>query len=214
MHYILTASHAGNKERLITLQWTVESVIKLNLPEYTHVISISGNNFEYPGVRVYHSPEPLKQFEHLVKIYELLKGDIKDDDTVTMLDDDDLLLAPPPGKLVRGSQWLPRSDAEFPLDLINATSDYPYFERDCEIINDFSGYTVTGAMFKEYFNTRDQKSPPSDSKLISSLLNILLTLEDTKFMNFADEHGAVTPERPFVFHRVWSGAGEWQQVFM
>ena len=119
-----------------------------------------------------------------------------------MLDDDDLLLGVPQHPVQKGLQYLPLECTD---EMTNARVTYANFAAECEVVTDFSGYTLLGAHFKEYF----EHWKPNDG-LFADMIN---SLEDTNFMKFVDAKGAQEPDVPQVFHRLWEILHHWRTNF-
>lgn len=195
MIVVLTASHLDCPERKNLLRKAIASVLSLGVNR--HLISISANAdivigelSSDPRVEVTVAEKRLRQFEHL----ERLKDKVHDEDKVIMLDDDDLLLAVPAGRIVRGNQWMTKGMTS---ELAHIDHTFSRFSETCETVADFSGYTMPGKIFKQYFETRSK---------ISGYDN----LEDCRFTNFIDAQGAVKAPFPFVFRRLWANPRSWK----
>ena len=209
MTVVITASHIDCEERKGFLKKAINSVLLLNVSK--HFISLSTkegivapkkeelSNDE--RLEIIYSEKRLFQFDHI----ERLLSKINDDDKVIMLDDDDLLLEIPKEDIVKGQQWIPFLSQRPSKELEQADHTFP-FEKVCEKISDLSGYTMTGSILKEYFAQREF---PASGILGEKLDNMFKNLEDCRFMNFIDMKGAVKPEKPFVFRRIWSNPRSW-----
>ena len=158
--------------------------------------------------------EELTQFQHLNRLYKAFAG--KGSDKIMFIDDDDILLRLPEEYLteniVQGIQYIPINTSDEDLtykknynEILETAKTYSTrWTVDC----DFSGYMCRYQDLIEYFTMIRVNKLYNFHKIIDKEKKEVLlagygALEDTEFMNYLDNLGAIKLDTPFIFRRLW-----------
>jgi hypothetical protein len=159
--------------------------------------------------------EELTQFEHLKRLYKVFAG--KSTDKIMFIDDDDILLSLPKEyiskDIVQGIQYIPINTCDKDLtykknhtDILETAQTYAtLWTIDC----DFSGYMCRYQDLIEYFTMirvkriHDLHTNVVDEEKRKILLTGYGAFEDTEFMDYLDNLGAIHVDKPFMFRRLW-----------